>query len=176
MCLWKETYLHMRRDLWMGKERDLCTYEKRPLYIWKETFVQVSIYVNQSCDTYEWVMSRWWRSFWGVQLALHMWMSHVTHVNDSCHTCECVMSHMWMRHVTHVNESCHTCERVHHVTQINESRDTYECSVSRTWTRPSTGEETHHLPCTILSLSLAFSFFLLHKSPKEETIFCKKDL
>ena len=36
------------------------------------------------------------------------WMSHVTHVNESCHTCEWVMSQMWMSHVTHVNESCHT--------------------------------------------------------------------
>jgi len=39
-------------------------------------------------------------------------MSHVTHVNESCHTCEWVMSHMWMSDVTHVNESCHTCEWV----------------------------------------------------------------
>jgi len=40
----------------------------------------------------------------------HMWMSHVTHVNESCHTCEWDLSHMWMNHITHVNESCHTCE------------------------------------------------------------------
>ena len=59
---------------------------------------------------YEWVMS-------------HIWMSHVTHMNASCHTYECVMSHIWMchvwmrpvwmRHVTHMNvsrmdASCHT--------------------------------------------------------------------
>jgi len=36
----------------------------------------------------------------------HMWMSHVSHVNESCRTCEWVMSHMWMSHVSHVNESC----------------------------------------------------------------------
>ena len=37
----------------------------------------------------------------------HMWMSRVTHVNESCHTCEWVVSRMWMSHITHVNESCH---------------------------------------------------------------------
>ena len=42
-------------------------------------------YINQSCHTYEWIMS-------------HIWMSHVPHVNDSCHTYEWVVSHM--------NESC----------------------------------------------------------------------
>jgi len=33
-----------------------------------------------------------------------VWMSHVSHVNESCLTCEWVMSHMWMSHVSHVNE------------------------------------------------------------------------
>ena len=32
-------------------------------------------------NMYEWVMS-------------HIWMSHVTHMNESCHTCEWVMSHI----------------------------------------------------------------------------------
>jgi len=39
-------------------------------------------------------------------------MSHVTHMNESCHTYEWVMSHIWMSHVTHMNESCHTYEWV----------------------------------------------------------------
>jgi len=37
-------------------------------------------------------------------------ISHVTHVNEPCHTFEWVMSHMWMSHVCHVTESCRTCE------------------------------------------------------------------
>jgi len=41
-----------------------------------------------------------------------MWMSHVTHVEESRHTCEWVTSYMWLSHVTHVNESRHTCEWV----------------------------------------------------------------
>ena len=50
-----------------------------------------------TCHEYEWVMSR-------------VWMSHVTHTNESCYAYEWVMSHIWMSHVTHMNESCHTFE------------------------------------------------------------------
>ena len=32
-------------------------------------------------------------------------MNHVTHLTDSCHTYGRVMSHIWMSHVTHMNES-----------------------------------------------------------------------
>ena len=39
---------------------------------------------------------------------MHMRVSHVTHVNESYHTCEWVMLHMRMGHVTRVTESCHT--------------------------------------------------------------------
>jgi len=42
----------------------------------------------------------------------HIWvrshMSHVTRMNESCHTHEGVMSQTWMSHVTHTNEPCHT--------------------------------------------------------------------
>ena len=64
--------------------------------------------------------------------ASHIWMSHVTHMNVSCHTYEWVMAHIWMSHVTHMNESCHTYEWVmshiwmSHVTHMNESCHTYE--------------------------------------------------
>jgi len=107
--------------------------------------------MNESCHTYEWVMS-------------HIWMSRVTHVNASCHTYEWVMSHIWMshvthmneswvhrwdaamqrahahrhlslirmRHVTHVNEACHT-----YVTRMNASCHTYECVMSHVWISPS---------------------------------------
>jgi len=86
-----------------------------------------------------------------------MWLSHVTHVNESWHTCEWVMSyshiqrvksHKWLSHVTHVNESCHTCEWVmahmwmSHViqsyttsqaTQVTESCHTCEWVMSHMW-------------------------------------------
>ena len=73
-------------------------------------------------------------------------MSQITHINESCHTYERVMSHIRMGHVTRMNElrhgSCHTYERVMyvwvmshirmshvgmgHVTHMNESWHTYE--------------------------------------------------
>ena len=45
----------------------------------------------------EWVMS-------------HIWRSHVTHMNESCHTYEWVKPHIWMSHV--MDESYHTYEWV----------------------------------------------------------------
>jgi len=38
---------------------------------------------------------------------MHVWdsFSHITHMNESRHTCERVMSHICMSHVAHVNES-----------------------------------------------------------------------
>jgi len=83
-----------------------------------------------------------------------MWMSHATHVNESCHTSIWVL-HGWLgvlgaclicqmalhfaffeshknesRH-TWMNDSCHSCEwvtshmRMSHVTHVNESRHTF---------------------------------------------------
>ena len=73
-------------------------------------------------------------------------MSHVTHINESCHTYKRVMSHIWMSHVTRMNESCHMlhiwasiCRELEgvmshiwmsHVTHMNESCHTYEWVMS----------------------------------------------
>jgi len=70
---------------------------------------------------------------------LHIWMSHVAHMNESCHTYEWVMSHIWMSHAAHMNESCHTYEWVmphiwlSHVTHMTESCRTYEWVMSHVW-------------------------------------------
>ena len=84
----------------------------------------------------------------------HIWMSHGTHMNESCHTYEWVMLHIWISHVTHMNESCRTYEWVmahiwmsyvrtyewvmshiwvSHVTHMNESCHTYEWVLSHIW-------------------------------------------
>ena len=61
------------------------------------TFVallRMSSGVYQSCRICQWVTA-------------HMWLSHVSHMNDSCVTIqrfEGVTSHIWMRHVSHMNE------------------------------------------------------------------------
>jgi len=51
--------------------------------------------MNESCHTYERVVS-------------HIWTSRVTHMNESCHTYERVMSHILLCRVTHMNEAHHT--------------------------------------------------------------------
>ena len=90
--------------------------------LWK--YIQHSAEHSNPCRllctyTYEWFMS-------------HIWMSHVTHMNESCHTYEWVMWHIWMSHVTHMNESCHTYKWVtshiwmSYVTHMNESCHKYE--------------------------------------------------
>jgi hypothetical protein len=73
----------------------------------------------EACHTYECVMSHMWMShvtnvngschLWSIvhmfEETVLMWMGHVTHVNEfthvneSCYTCEWVMSQMWMSHV-----------------------------------------------------------------------------
>ena len=42
-----------------------------------------------------------------------LWMSHVSGMNESCHTDERVMSHIWMTHVTHTHTHTHTCTHIH---------------------------------------------------------------
>jgi len=61
-------------------------------------------------------------------LMSHIWMPHVTHMDASCHTYECLMSHIWMPHVTHMNAS--------YVTRENTSCLTYKCLMSRIQMRP----------------------------------------
>jgi len=61
-------------------------------------------HMNESCHTHEWVLSNVWMS--------HIWMSHVTHMNECCQTYDQGMSHVWMSHVTHMHESYHTYEWV----------------------------------------------------------------
>ena len=83
-------------------------------------------HMNESCRTYEWVMS-------------HIWMSHVAHMNESCRTYERVTSHIWlMSHISindvrQMNESRHTHTWISHVTHIYESCHTYEWVISNMW-------------------------------------------
>ena len=95
--------IHLRgvRDWFISRVRDssICRTWHFPIHdityfhVWHDVFTCMTRFV------YEWVMS-------------HMWMSHVTHMNESCHTYEWVMSRIWMSHVTHMNESCHTYDTI----------------------------------------------------------------
>jgi len=55
--------------------------------------------VIESRLTYEWDMS-------------HIWMGHVTRMNESGHTYARIVPHVWMCHATRMNESCHIYEWV----------------------------------------------------------------
>jgi len=70
-------------------------------------------HMNESCPTYEGVMS-------------HIWRSHVTHMKESCHTYEGVMSHLWRSHIAHMKRSSHTSD----VTHTIESCHTYKWVMS----------------------------------------------
>jgi len=69
----------------------------------------------------------------------HISTSLVTHVNASCHTYEWVLSHTWMSHVTHMGPSCLTCGQIvshmwmSHVAHMNESCHTNEWVISNLW-------------------------------------------
>ena len=66
-------------------------------------------------------------------------MSHVTHMNESCHTYEWVMAHIWMGHVTHEWVIPHiwlshvTHALLSHVTHIYESCHTCDWIMPHTW-------------------------------------------
>jgi len=59
---------------------------------------------------------------------LRVWMRHVTHMNESCHTYECIMSHAWISDVTHMTASCHARESC--LTHMNAS--CYTCEWPKT--------------------------------------------
>ena len=111
-----------------------------------QTNVRSQSFTRVHC-VFRWVMS-------------HIWMCHVTHLIESCHTHAWVMSHTWMHHVTNKNELFHTkkctiailysrplCFQVSHVTHMNESCQTHEWVMSHTWmshvTHRNTSCHTH---------------------------------
>jgi len=112
--------------------------------------------IKASCHTYEWVMSHIQMSHvTHMNVSCHLWLRlHVTHMNESCHTYEWVMSHIWMSHVTHMNESCH--KWICHVT--------YKCVIPhmnascRIWLSHVTYEWV--CLCICLSLCLCISMSL----------------
>jgi len=118
-----------RKRVWMvGRKRVPCLAHKMDLV---PADVRANVFAKEEHmdgSRYEYVVS-------------HVWMSHVTHTIESCHTYERAvslmkwvmwrvyssnvthmhesrytyewgMSHMWMSRVNHTIESCHTCEWV----------------------------------------------------------------
>jgi len=59
-------------------------------FIWSAQFWTSQLPTNESCHTYEWVVS-------------HIWMSHVTHMNGLCHAYELGATQIWKWCVTRAN-------------------------------------------------------------------------
>jgi len=101
MCQWVMLHMNASHHIWMSH----VTYE------WVMSHMNESCHIWMSHVTYECVTSH-------MNESRSVWMRHVTrgwivsHMNTSCH--------VWIRHVTykcstyvtHVNESCHTYEWV----------------------------------------------------------------
>jgi len=74
-------------------------------------------HTNESCHTYERVMSHNTYHFW-----------YVTRISKSCHAYKRVSSHTWMSHVTRMNAACHA----------------YKWVTSHIWTKKN--HITQHIP------------------------------
>ena len=116
---------------------------------------------HQSCHMYECDMSHIQMSHAKHVAGLDFWSGsrlHISHVTRAIW----FMSHTWMSHVTYMNESCHTCGRSWFLvwlpssstfhgtlrftrTHMNESRHTYEWVTSHIWMRHVAHmNESHH--------------------------------
>jgi len=76
----------------------------------------------------------------------HMWISHVAHKNESCHTYNWVVWHTytwviwhtWMSHVTHRHKLCHNLSIMWNGTPAAKTRNwsresTYFCDMRSIW-------------------------------------------
>ena len=116
--------LHQCHLIYMSHTYE-CEYDIHMAHIWMwHTYDIHMAHIWMTRHRFKW-LDRWCGSHvthmnesyhtyeWVMSQAMsHMWMSHVTHMNESWRTYEWVMSHIWMSHVTHMNESCHTYEWV----------------------------------------------------------------
>jgi len=91
------------------------------------------------CMSHGTYMNVWW-------IMVHIWMFHGTCVNESCyimnrsrHIWESTMSHKRMSHVNHLNESCHTYEWV-----MSHMWISHNSVMSKTWLSHATHMESRH--------------------------------
>jgi hypothetical protein len=71
-------YTCMQIHIWMYAHACMRTHAKEILCVWKQNHSMRRLVFFLSCEC----------------SMPHIWMSHVTHMNESCHTYEWVMSHM----------------------------------------------------------------------------------
>jgi len=105
------TYRWVMSHMWMSHvthihvcDNDSCICVTWCIHVCELTHVYVwyDANMNESFHTRECVKSH-------MRLAIIPVCAHLLILAlPSCHICDCVMSHMWMGHVIHVNETCHT--------------------------------------------------------------------
>jgi len=86
---------------------ELALYVDCCLWVMSHVWMRHVSAVNESRPICECVMSRVYTSHTKLANRHSMW----TAAGGSCLTCEWVMSHLWLSHVSHVNESCRMCTR-----------------------------------------------------------------
>jgi len=134
-------------------------------YEWVMSRIQMSrvAYTNESYH---------WQDL--AELRVAEQVGHVTRRLKSCNVHEwvisliydLVMSHMWMSHVTRVNEPCYwwdvaelrVAERVGHVTRMNESCHVHRWDMSRTWMRHVTYMVMSIIWMTLFSRDMSHSY------------------
>jgi len=126
MC--DKTHSHVWKSIWTScvtSVDDSCQIDMKTgflrIYMWQDSFICVRQYLSDrkfaiSCVTRLISMCE----------SRHVWMSHVTHMHESCHTYICIMSRTWMSdgthnhsHVTYGWVVAHIC--MSHVTLMDES-------------------------------------------------------
>jgi len=98
-----------------------------------------------------------------------LWMSYLSHMNESCLTYEGLTSRMWMSHGTHLNESCLT--HVRHDSFIRETELTHMCEVSHSYVRHDS-----FIWETRLIHTCAISYSRVNTSCLFVGLFCKRAL
>jgi len=123
--------------------------------------------MNESCHTFEWVMSIY------ECVMSHVWMSHVTRMNESRHTYEWVTSHIRMSHVAHIRISHVTHISMSHVTHMNDSRHTNERVMSYMRMRHRT---SHVIYESVTCLVPVYGVATISRLFKIIGLFCKRAL
>ena len=79
------------------------------------TWMRHVTHINASCHPFQWIMSRiiglveWVMTLVRTASSFAVITANAINFNES-HTREWVMSPIWMSHVTHMNESCHALQ------------------------------------------------------------------
>jgi len=139
-CNTCDEWMYMSCDVWMSHVTHMNearhTYEWGTAHIWMRHVTHTHAYVvwrvDELCHTYAWVTSHshvshetytgYSRVVIWVYVTWGMWMSHVTHMNESWHTYEWGALRMCMNHGTRM---WHTCAMTH------GTRMSHTCAMTR---------------------------------------------